>query len=75
MGVTDANIYNGKKVGYAKIGGAKVTVYTLCGKKGCCPVVDVGGEHVTIGEEGNIVSLNKSEWDALVSKIKSGEIQ
>jgi len=49
--------------------------YTLCGQKGCCPVVEVGEETVRIGEEGNIVELKKEEWKALVQKIKSGEIQ
>lgn len=50
-------------------------VYNLCSKGGCCPIVEVGGSTVRIGEEGNRVELKKSEWNTLVQKIKSGEIQ
>jgi len=49
-------------------------VYNLC-SKGCCPVVEVGGKNVKIGEKGNLCTLKKSEWSSLVRKIKSGEIQ
>lgn len=49
--------------------------YNLCDKDSCCPVVEVSENVVTIGEEGNIVELKKSEWDTLVDKIKSGEIK
>lgn len=52
-----------------------MTTYTLCGKDDCCPVVDVSEGVVKIGEEGNMVTLKKAEWDTLVDKIKSGEIK
>ena len=52
-----------------------MTTYTLCGKTGCCPVVEVDEKFVKIGEDGNQVKLKKSEWNALVKKIKSGEIR
>jgi hypothetical protein len=51
-----------------------MTTYSLCGGKGCCPVVEVGADIVRIGEEGNVVELKKNEWDALVRKIRGGEI-
>ena len=53
----------------------KTKTFYLCGEKGCCPVVKVGKNEVRIGEEGNLCVLKKSEWDTLISKIKSGEIQ
>ena len=53
----------------------KTQTYYLCGEKGCCPVIEVGKSDVKIGEEGNLCILKKSEWNTLVSKIKSGEIQ
>lgn len=52
-----------------------MTTYTLCGEKGCCPVVDVGDKTVKIGEGRNLVELKKSEWDTLIRKIKNGEIE
>lgn len=52
-----------------------MTTYNLCGKKGCCPVVEVGADIVKIGEEGNLCILKKSEWETLKLKIKSGGIQ
>jgi len=47
----------------------------LCGKGECCPVVDVHDERVIIGEEGNQVTLNKDEWNTLVTKIRSEELK
>ena len=47
----------------------------LCGKSGCCPAVDIQDEKVTIGETGNQVTLNKDEWNALVTKIRSEELK
>ncbi|MFH1403939.1 MAG: hypothetical protein ABIH11_06705 [Candidatus Altiarchaeota archaeon] len=52
-----------------------MTVYSICGGKTCCPVVDVQDDLVKIGEDGNLCTLKKSEWDALKSGIKSGLIQ
>ena len=53
----------------------KTKTFYLCGEKGCCPVVEVGKSEVMIGEEGNLCVLKKSEWNTLILKIKSGEIQ
>jgi len=50
-------------------------IYNLCGTKGCCPVVELGQKYVRIGEKGNLCTLKKAEWNALVGKIKSGEIR
>ncbi len=46
----------------------------LCGEKGCCPSVEVKNDCVTIGEDNNICTLTKEEWNALKDKIKSGEL-
>jgi hypothetical protein len=52
-----------------------MTIYSLCDKDSCCPVVEVGESTVKIGESGNMVTLKRREWDTLVKKIKSGEIR
>ena len=52
-----------------------MSTYTLCSKDSCCPVVEVNESDVKIGEEGNMVTLKKDDWNMLVEKIKSGEIQ
>ena len=46
----------------------------LCGEGSCCPAVELKGDGVSIGEEGNIVHLKKPEWNELVSRVKSGEL-
>jgi len=51
----------------------KETVY-LCPACDMCPEVRLYEDHVTIGEEGNIVSLNEFEWNMLVEKIVSGAL-
>jgi hypothetical protein len=47
---------------------------TLCPECGRCPEVKLFENRVTIGEEGNIVSLNEFEWNTLVEKILSGAL-
>jgi hypothetical protein len=47
---------------------------TLCPECEMCPEVKLYEDHVTIGEEGNIVSLNELEWNTLVEKILSGAL-
>ncbi|PIQ84620.1 MAG: hypothetical protein COV75_01285 [Candidatus Omnitrophica bacterium CG11_big_fil_rev_8_21_14_0_20_63_9] len=49
---------------------------SLCPACGACPevVVDVAKDEVRIGEDGNLVRLNKEAWNALVEKIKAGEL-
>ena len=48
----------------------------LCPACGACPEVllDVAQEEVRIGEEGNLVRLNKEAWNTLVEKIRTGEL-
>lgn len=53
----------------------KMKVVSLCGTCKCCPAVEVGEDHVKIGEEGNLCTLKKSEWKILVEKIMSGELE
>lgn len=38
-------------------------------------VLDVAKEAVAIGEEGNLVQLNKKAWNTLVEKIQTGELR
>jgi len=45
----------------------------LC-SSGCCPMVVVDNDKVQIGEEGNICTLRKDEWNALVDKVLTGEL-
>lgn len=49
----------------------------LCSKDKCCPTVDadVAQNTVTIGEDANVVTLKREEWNILVEKIKSGELK
>ena len=49
---------------------------TLCPACGACPevVLDVERDEVQIGEEGNLVRLNKEAWNTLVKKIHTGEL-
>ena len=50
---------------------------SLCPACGACPevVLDQYAEEVRIGEEGNLVRLNKEAWNTLVEKIKVGELR
>lgn len=47
---------------------------TLCQDCHCCPAVELDGNAVRIGEEGNLVVLTKEEWNILVEKVKTGEL-
>jgi hypothetical protein len=48
----------------------------LCPACGACPevVLDVAKDEIRIGEEGNLVRLNKEAWNTLVEKIRQGEL-
>ncbi len=50
---------------------------SLCPACGACPevVVDVTHQEIRIGEEGNLVQLNKEAWNTLVEKIQTGELK
>lgn len=49
---------------------------SLCPACGACPevVLDVTKDEVRIGEEGNLVHLNKEAWNMLVEKVQQGEL-
>lgn len=53
-------------------------VVVLCQDGSCnppkCPVVDVRGDRVLIGEEGNLCVLTKEQFNILKEKIKRGEL-
>ena len=46
----------------------------LCPACSACPEVAIDGDTVRIGEEGNLVTLKKEEWNVLVDVIKSGKV-
>jgi hypothetical protein len=48
-------------------------IVNLC-QKGCCPRVELGEDSVRIGEEGNLCTLRKEEWESLRRKILRGEL-
>ena len=39
-----------------------------------CPVVDVQGDRVVIGEKTNVCTLSRAQFDILKMKIKNGEL-
>ena len=49
---------------------------SLCPACGACPevVLDMTKDEVRIGEEGNLVRLNKDAWNTLVEKIRTEEL-
>ncbi len=49
-------------------------IVSLCGDRGCCPVVKIADDHVEIGEKNNVCVLKKSEWETLKKKILGREI-
>ena len=49
-------------------------IVQLCHDEGCCPVVELKKDIVTIGEGNNMVRLKKDEWNILVTKVRSGEL-
>jgi hypothetical protein len=40
-----------------------------------CPSVEITDRGVTIGEDGNSVTLTHVEWNDLVARIKRGELR
>jgi hypothetical protein len=45
----------------------------LCGS-GHCPSVEVHDNKVLIGEDKNIVVLTKAQWNSLVEKTRTGDL-
>ena len=52
--------------------GERIAV-SLCPNCIHCPEVGIEGETIRIGEDENIVVLKKSEWNALVDAVQSGQ--
>ena len=54
----------------------QMRAFSLCGGDKCCPAVVVDSAHgqVRIGEEDNLVVLDKRAWNELVAKVHSGEL-
>ena len=46
----------------------------LCQDCHCCPAVEFSGDEVRIGEDENVATLTREEWNILVEKVKSGEL-
>lgn len=49
-------------------------IVNLCTAGSCCPVVKLADDHVEIGEEGNLCTLNMSEWETLRNKVLNNEM-
>ena len=47
---------------------------SLCPSCSACPEVVIDGDTVHIGEEGNLVTLKRAEWNVLVDVITSGQV-
>jgi hypothetical protein len=49
-------------------------VVKLCAAGSCCPAVKVMKDSVEIGEDANICTLTRAEWELLKEKIQSKEL-
>ena len=47
---------------------------SLCPSCTACPGVVIEGDTIRIGEDENIVVLQKAEWNVLVDAIQSGQL-
>lgn len=47
---------------------------SLCPQCTNCPEVVIDGETIRIGEDENIVVLEKAEWNVLVDAIRGGQL-
>lgn len=45
-----------------------------CGLCGACPSVEISPSGVTIGEDDNTVRLTHAQWNDLVTRIRSREL-
>jgi hypothetical protein len=52
----------------------ELKVVRLCKEGSCCPEVRVERDKVTIGEDKNICTLTREQWDILKEKIVNKEI-
>jgi len=51
--------------------GGRFRLHPGCGE---CPEVEFAGEHVRVGEAGNLAVLTTDEWNVLVDLIQSGTL-
>ena len=49
-------------------------VVKLCKEGSCCPEVRVSENEVRIGEDSNVCSLTREQWDILKEKILKKEL-
>ena len=47
---------------------------SLCPACTACPEVVIDGDTIRIGEDENLVTLKKEEWNVLVDAIRSGQL-
>ena len=47
----------------------------LCGSCSSCPAVEVEKDKVRIGENKNMVTLTREEWNIMIRKIQAGELK
>ncbi len=48
---------------------------TLCSKDdGCCPFVELDEDVVRIGEDDNLCTLKRGEWETLKTMVLKGEL-
>ena len=47
---------------------------SLCPACANCPEVVIDGDTIRIGEDNNIVTFKKAEWNVLVEAIQSGQL-
>jgi hypothetical protein len=52
----------------------KTVKMSLCPACTACPEVEIVGDEVRIGEDGNLAVLKKGEWNVLVDLVLSGQL-
>jgi hypothetical protein len=52
----------------------KTVKMSLCPACTACPEVEIVGDEVRIGEDGNRAVLRKDEWNVLVDFVSSGQL-
>jgi hypothetical protein len=49
-------------------------IIVLCREGSCCPVVRICDQKVEIGEDDNLCTLTREQWEILKEKILNSEI-
>jgi hypothetical protein len=43
-----------------------------CGTRGCCPIMEINGENISIKDDyGNRIKVSKKQWDQLIEQYKN----